>query len=156
MDKKEKEESFCKARNIVFRLLKFRFHSEEEVRKKLTAKNLPDSVIKQTIQYFKDLGLIDDRRFAQQWISSRLKKPFGINRIRLELKKKGIDSLIIQETLKEATKHYEESEVVTTLARYWASKYKNIAPEKIRQRVYGYLLRRGFNINTIIQVIKSI
>ena len=156
MGNKEKEEYFSKARNTVFRLLKFRLRSEKEIHEKLKAKNLPVSVIKQTIQYFKDLDLINDRRFAKEWTSSRLKKPFGINRIRLELKMNGIDPAIIETTIKEAINKYEELEVVTRLARYRASKYKNIDPAKIRQRVYGYLLRRGFSMNVIIQAIKAI
>ena len=156
MGNEKKEDIFFKARNTVFRLLKFRLRSEKEILEKLKAKNLPVSVIRQTIHYFKDLDLIDDRRFAQEWTSSRLKKPFGINRIRLELKTNGIDPAIIETTIKEATDKYEESEVVARLARYRASKYKNIGPEKIRQRVYGFLLRRGFNMNVITKAIKAI
>ena len=103
MSNKEKEELFSEARNTVFRLLKFRLRSEKEIYGKLKAKNLPASVIKQTIEYFKALDLIDDCHFAQAWTSSRLKKPFGINRIRLELKENGIDQEIIDETIKEKT-----------------------------------------------------
>ena len=154
MGNKKKEDILFKTRNTVFRLLKFRLRSEKEILEKLKAKNLPVSVIRQTIHYFKDLDLIDDRRFAQEWTSSRLKKPFGINRIRLELKTKGIDPTIIETTIKEATDKYKELEVVTRLARHRASKYKNIDSKKIQQRVYGYLLRRGFSMNVIIKAIK--
>jgi len=156
MDNKEKEERFLKARNSVFRLLNFRLRSEGELREKLAEKSLPIPVIEQTIQYFKDLGLVDDRVFAKQWTASRLKKPFGINRIRLELRKKGISAEIIQETLKEATGRYNELEIVTELANNRALKYKDCDPEKIQQRVYGYLSRRGFSTNTIIKAVKKL
>ena len=156
MGNTEREEHLSKARNTVFRLLKFRLYSEKKIREKLQAKNLSASVINQTISCFKDLDLINDRRFAREWTSSRLKKPLGVNRIRLELKKKGIDPAVIEAAAKKATGQYNELEVVTRLARYRASKYKNIAPEKIQQRVYGYLLRRGFSINIIIKAIKDL
>lgn len=156
MGNKNKEELTCKARNAVFRLLKFRSRSEKEIHEKLKVKKLPDPVIKQTIAYFKDLDLINDHQFAKDWTSSRLKKPFGINRIRLELKKKGIDPTVIEATITDATDKYDEFEVVTRLARYRASKYKNIDPEKIQQRVYGYLLRRGFNLSVILKAIKTL
>ncbi len=156
MTDKEKGKLLVKARNTVFRLLKFRLRSEKEIREKLKAKKLPDPVTKQTIAYFKNLDLIDDHRFAKDWTSSRLKKPFGINRIRVELKKKGIDPETIEETVKEATEKYDELEVVTQLAQYRASKYKSIDPKKIQQRVYGFLLRRGFNMNVIIKALKTI
>jgi regulatory protein len=156
MSEKENEELFSKARNSVFRLLRFRLRSENEIYAKLKAKKLPVSIIKQTIKYFKDLDLIDDRQFAYAWTSSRLKKPFGINRIRLELKKHGIDPVISEATITAATDGYDELDVVTRLAQYRASKYRNIDPEKIEQRVYGYLLRRGFNTNIIIKAIKTL
>ena len=156
MGNKKKEELTCKARNTVFRLLKFRSRSEKETREKLKAKKLPVSVITQTIAYFKDLDLVNDSRFAKEWTSSRLKKPFGINRIRLELKKKGVDPTVIEATIADATDKYDEFEIVTRLARYRASKYKNIDPEKIQQRVYGYLLRRGFNLSVILKAIKTL
>jgi len=156
MNNEGTEESFRKAKNIVFHLLKFRLRSERELREKLAVKSLPIPVIEQTIQYFKDLELIDDYRFALQWTSSRLKKPFGVGRIRLELKKKGIDVAIIREALSEATNQYDEFKIVAELVSRRASKYRNIDPAKVKQRVYGYLQRRGFSTNTIIKAIKNI
>ena len=154
--REEMEERLRKAQTVVFRLLKFRLRSEKELREKLKAKKLPSPIIKQTIAYFKDLDLIDDRRFARQWTSSRLKKPLGINRIRMELKEKGISPAIIEGALKEVTDQYEESEVVIALAQYRASKYRTCDPEKTKQRVYGYLLRRGFSVNDSIKAIKTL
>ncbi len=154
--REKNEERLRKAQQVVYRLLKFRLRSSKELQSKLSEKKFSSSIIKQTIQHFKDLQLINDHTFAQQWISSRLKKPFGVNRIRLELKDKGISPDIIEEALKESTDMYEELAIVTELARYRASKYKNDDPQKIKQRVYGYLLRRGFSTNSIIKAIKTL
>ncbi|MBN1869628.1 MAG: regulatory protein RecX [Candidatus Omnitrophica bacterium] len=156
MDNREEEDYFSKAQNTVCRLLKFRLRSEKELQDKLKAKNLPGSVIKQTIQHLKDIGLVDDLPFARQWVCSRLKKPFGINRIRLELKLKGVDPAAIETVIQETTGQYDELDVVTRLAQRQASKYKNIDHEKIRQRVYGYLQRRGFSTNVILKAIKTL
>jgi regulatory protein len=150
------EGNFRKAKNTCFRLLKIRLRSEQELRDKLSAKNHPILIAEQTIRYFKDCELIDDRLFARQWTSSRLKKPFGFGRIRLELQKKGIEAAIIDEALTEAGHQYDELAVVMPLAKHRATKYGNVSPEKIRQRVYGYLSRRGFNTNTIMKAIKNI
>ena len=152
----EMEEHFRKAQTTVYRLLKFRMRSEKELRDKLEQKKLPGAIIQQVIGHFKSLKLVDDRLFARQWISSRLKKPFGPNRIRLELKKKGIDPETAEDAFKEIAGHYNEADVVNALAKYRASKYNDTDPEKIRQRVYGYLLRRGFNMSTIMKAIKTL
>ncbi len=156
MENTNNEEGIRKAKKIVYRLLKFRMRSEQELRDKLSIKNLPTPIAEQTICYFKELELIDDVEFARQWTSSRMKKPFGLGRIRLELQKKGIDAGIIDKVLVEAGHQYDELAIVTPLAKHRASKYKNVSPEKIRHRVYGYLLRRGFSTGSVIKALKSI
>ena len=152
----DKDKDFRKARGFVFRLLKFRSHSEQELRDTLTAKNLPISTVEQTIRYFKNMDLVNDRLFAQQWISSRLKKPFGLIRIRIELKKKGIEAGIIQEAITEVMDDYEEQAIVTELVQHRLHQYKDIDPEKRKRRIYGYLLRRGFHTNIIMKAIETI
>lgn len=156
MNSAKDAEDIRKAKKIVFRLLKFRSRSERELRDKLNIKDLPTPIVEQTIHYFKDQELIDDRLFARQWTSSRMKKPYGLGRIRLELQQKGIDSEIIDEALTEAGYQYDELAIVIPLARHQASKYSNVGMEKIRHRVYGFLLRRGFNPNAALKAIKGI
>ncbi len=156
MDHANSEESIRKAKIIVFRLLKFRSRSEQELRDKLRAKNLSSPIAEQTIRYFKDCKLIDDRLFARQWTSSRMKKPFGLGRIRLELHKKGIGAEIIEDVLQKAGYQYDELAIVIPLAQHRAAQYTKVSPEKIRQRVYGYLLRRGFSGDAVMKAVKSI
>jgi len=156
MENAKQEKDFNKAKTAGYRLLTFRPRSEHELREQFTSRKLPNPVIEQTIQYFKDTNLIDDRQFARQWTFSRLKKPFGLNRIRIELEKKGINTIVIEEVLAESSKNYNELDIVTDLARHRAIKYKDITAEKSRQRLYGYLQRRGFNTNIILKVINTL
>ena len=155
VDKKEAED-LKKARATIFRLLKIRLRSEQEIRDKLKLKHFPAKVIEETIGYFQDLTLIDDRQFAQNWIASRLKKPFGTHRIRLELKTKGIDKDILEDELKKATLECPEFDIVMQLAQKQGSKYRDAPKEKIQQRLYQYLLRRGFSTATVMKVIKKL
>jgi len=141
---------------MVFRLLKFRIRSEKEIRNKLKAKRLADNIIDETVSYFKELDLIDDRRFAKEWISSRLLKPFGIKRIRHELEAKGIECDTLEEELKKAFQDNREEDIVFQLAKNQAGKYKGIEPLKAKQRIFGYLSRRGFNTDAIYKAIKQL
>jgi len=138
------------------RLFKIRLRSEHELREKLKIRDYPPAIIDQTVQFFREMDLINDRRFARAWISSRLKRPFGLRRIRIELKKKEISADIIEDECTEASSGYEELEIVEDLAKHRATKYINLDPLKTKQRLYGYLQRRGFNTNTIIKAIKNI
>ena len=156
MDKAQQEESLNKAKSIVYRLLNIRLRSEHELRAKLASKKIPHAIVEQAIRYFRELDLVSDRQFARQWITSRLKKPFGLNRIRLELTEKGIPTTVIQAELDEASKGYDELATAAQLAQHRAGKYKNIEPVKVRQRLYGYLQRRGFTVSTVLKVIRNI
>ena len=146
----------ARAKNTVFRLLKIRQRSEQELRNKLKLKKISATVIDQTIEYFKKLRFIDDKQFAQSWIRGRLMRPYGFDRIRFELKTKGIAADIIKEQLNSAKENYNEYETVLELARWRFSRYKGIEPLKAKQRTFGYLSRRGFSIEAIQSAIKKL
>ena len=151
------KDSLSKARTAVFRLLKIRIRSEQEIAERLKTKKFDSSIIKETIRYFKDIELINDRIFAQSWIRSRLNKPFGLGRIKNELKAKGISEDILQEELEKIkADDYQESEIVLKVAQRRASIYRNVDPLKLKQRLFGYLARRGFSSESIYKALKKI
>ena len=149
------DKELAKAKNIVFRLLNLRSRSEKEIKDKLKHKKIHPAVIDQVIRHFKQLALIDDRKFAQSWISYRLARPWGIQRIEIELKEKGINSEIIRKELKENFNQAVESKTVLELAKKRVSKYPTLAPEKKKQRLFNYLTRRGFSLTSIYQALKQ-
>jgi regulatory protein len=153
---KTKEDTLQGAKDTVFRLLNLRARSEWEIRDNLTRKGFSKPVIDMAVRYFYDIRLINDREFAQKWISARLTRPFGVNRIRFELKEKGVDIAVIEEEIQKATEDYSEAEAAARLAQRQALKYKDLGQEKRKQRVYGYLMRRGFSLQAIMQAIKNI
>lgn len=156
MPKRIVKDTFEQAKGYIFLLLKIRFRSEKEVRDKLHKKGFSEPTADEAVGYFKAIGLVDDRQFARKWIASRLDKPFGIHRIRFELKEKGITPDLIKEELAQAMSEYSEMDVVGRLAKHQALKHRNIPREKVKQRVYGYLLRRGFNPAIVMKAIQDI
>jgi len=148
--------TLLKAKEIVFRLLKFRPRSEKEIRDKLQQKKIPEETIEQAIAYFKQLQLLDDRQFAQNWIRTRLRKPLGLTRIRFELKTKGVPDNIIKEELESNFDAEAEYEIVLDLAKRRATKYQRVEPLKRKRRLFEYLARRGFNSGIIQKVIKNL
>jgi len=147
------KETLLKAREYAFLLLKFRLRSEKELYQRLKQKKFSEEVIRDTIEFLKEKKFLDDGLFAKGWINSRIKKPYGLRRIVQELKLKGIDKEIIEEKLGEAKKNYQEEEVVEELIEERLNKLKNIEPQTARKRVYGYLARRGFSPEIIIDKI---
>ena len=144
------------ARNYIYRLLKIRFRSEKEVRDKLRQKGFSEPTVDEAAGYFKGIDLVNDRQFARKWIAWRLAKPFGLKRIKLELKEKGIAPELIEEELLETKSDYSEEEIVARLAQRRAAKHTGVPREKMKQRVYGYLMRRGFNPAAVFKAVKNI
>jgi len=153
--KDEKQPSITETKRVVFRLLKYRPRSENEIATKLRDKNFSPVLIRQTIEYFQKIGVINDQQFALGWIRSRLNKPFGIYRIRQELKHKGIDEDIIAEAMRLAEQDYDEYEAIIGLAQKRLRKYAALDRTKARRRLYEYLARRGFHSGTIIKALNK-
>ena len=149
-------EDFTKARDYVFTLLKFRNRSEQEIREKLKKKKCAQKTIEKIIQYLEDVHFIDDRQFARDWIKARLTKPFGLRRISFELSQKGISKDIIKEELTAAKGNFPEEEIVVSLTKKITLKNKGLDKVKLKQKVFGFLSRRGFSLEAIQKVVNQI
>jgi regulatory protein len=140
----------------IYRLLKYRERSVKEVRDRLKAKHYRSEEIQKAINDFLELDLLNDTRFTAQWVRWRLAKPYGVKRIAVELRKKGIDQETIQSELAKATASLEEERVVYDLAQKRLSRYQYVTETKKLQRIYGYLYRRGFGAPAIYRVLNRL
>ncbi len=145
-----------KAREYAFLLLKFRLRSEKELLGRLKQKGFSEELSQQTVNFLKDKQFIDDRVFAKGWVSSRLKRPFGLRRIKQELVQKGLGKEVIEETLAQAKEDYDEGNIVKQLAEQRFSRLKGVESLKAKARVYAYLMRRGFSPDLIVAVINKL
>ena len=134
-----------KAFRTALRLLSFRERSENEIRLRLKQKKFTKKAIEQTVRYLLDEGLLNDRRFTRSWISSRLERHFGLKKICLELREKGIAKQLIEEEINHIRNAYPEEEIIADLAKKRINKYKDIGPLKAKQRTFNYLMARGFS-----------
>lgn len=144
------------AREYAFLLLKYRLRSERELLQRLKQKGFPEELCRDTVNFLKDKEFIDDRVFARGWVSSRLKRPFGLRRIKLELVQKGLSKEVIEDTFARAKEDYHEEGIVKKLAEQRFSKLKGVEPLKGRQRVYAYLMRRGFSPDLVGEACKKL
>lgn len=145
-----------KAQAYAFLLLKFRLRSEHEIRERLKRKKFEPKVIERTLNFLKKRGFINDEIFAKAWVDARIKRPLGLRRLRQELKIKGIGEDIINQRLNETKKNYSEQKIVSGLAKERFKKLKGVEYNKARQRIFSYLIRRGFSVDNIIDAVKEI
>lgn len=151
----KRTESFDKARDYAFFLLKFRLRSADELAQRLRLKKIPEETIKEVLSFLKEKDFIDDNIFARAWLNSRLKRPLGIRRIRQELRQKGVDKEIIEQEVARV-KDYSEAETVLGLAKERLSKLKGIEADVAKRRLYAYLLRRGFSPEIVIDTLNQL
>ncbi len=144
------------AKNYAFLLLKFRQRSREELYQRLKNKKFNPDTIEKTLDFLQEKGFVDDEAFARTWINCRVKRPLGLYRIRRELNLKGVNKEIINAALEEAKKDYREDEVVHRLAKERSARAKGGDPKKTKQRIYAYLLRRGFSAEAIIKALSNL
>lgn len=150
----------------MYALFSIRQHSEKEIRDKLRMKNfkiktssekeqISEIVIESLIQRLKDKSLIDDEQFAKGWVDARRKsKNKGKIALKSELISKGINKEIIEKVLGENIVNEEE------LARQAIEKklknWNKLEPQKFKQKIFGFLGRKGFDYDTILKTINQL
>lgn len=140
-------ELYLRAINLLTR----RDHTTIELKRKLAAKGYSADPISEVLARLAKEGYLDDRRFAERWTESALKSGRGYGlRILQELQQKGIPREIASGVVAEATAEYPEHDALKAIvSRRFSAFDPASAPLKEKQRVYSYLQRHGFSLQTI-------
>lgn len=144
------------ARDYALRLLGIRPRSVREMRDRLGRKGYDRAEIEAAIAELCQAGLLDDRKFAAQWVESRLAlKPMGFSRLRAELLAKGVDRQTVDSSLSKYRGELDEKEAALSLARKKLRSLRGLEPEVVRRRLAGFLERRGFEPQIVGEVLKK-
>lgn len=121
-----------------------REHSEKELSLKLSRKFEPEFV-EEAIRRLKEIGLLDDSRFARLYATELYeKKGMGKRRILFELSAKGVDRSLASDTLDEIIPDDEDN--IQRIVDILEKKYYNIGnDEKQRRRAWSALERMGYS-----------
>ncbi|KAF0814930.1 Regulatory protein RecX [Andreprevotia sp. IGB-42] len=128
-----------------------REYSRSELRQKLAARAEDEAALEgldALLDDFEARGWLSDRRFAEQWVSSRASR-FGASRLRAELRQKGVADELIAEALGEAG----DNELARARA-VWQKRYPH-PPQDLNERgkQLRYLAARGFSLDVIYRVV---
>jgi regulatory protein len=122
-----------------------RDHSEQEIRRALRRDGFADDEIDETVARLRRDRYLDDAGFAARLARSRLAHAgVGRNRVRLELRQKGVRRATAEAGLTEALAEVPEAEVMDRLARrFWKTRERDEPRHRLR-KLWAFLLRRGF------------
>ena len=130
------------ARNKALSFLEVRPRSEREVRERLAQKKYPQEIIDQVMTRLGDVKLVDDRDFAKFWVENREGfKPRSKRALQYELRQKGVSS----EEITRAVKKVDERDSAYRAAHSKALRYKELDAQAFREKLSGFLARRGFD-----------
>jgi regulatory protein len=149
------DDTYQKALDSAFNYLSFRPRSDREVRRNLAKKHYEPDVIDHVLARLRELQLVDDKAFAEFWQENRLRcSPRGPRAIKAELYAKGVAPNIIEGVL--TTNSEEEEQTAYMAAAKKTRALKGLDHKAFRQRLSGYLLRRGFSYDTVATVSKRL
>lgn len=137
---------FAKARDTAVKYLSFKARTEKEVRFKLKEKEYTDDITDKVVSLLKKYNYIDDYKYAGCFLRDKFNlKGFGTNRIRYELKQRGIAEDIIEKAICE--NYIDESEKAVELIGkkygFWNYDLKE------KKRIEGFLTRKGYSFSVI-------
>lgn len=102
--------------NRALRLLSRSEHSRRGLEQKLLSRGFQPEDIRRALDRLQEEGALNDRRFAEEWIRSRLRKhPEGRALLELGLQKRGVDEDVAREVAKQCASWPEYREALKGL-----------------------------------------
>lgn len=145
---------YKKAFDSACRILSVSPKSKMELVNKLKVK-YDIGVIDEVVSKLQEYGYIDDTEFSRLWIEERKRlKPSGKRKIAQELRAKGIEKGIVDEAIGRFIP--DDLEAAVEIIQKKISRSGGM-PEgsKEQQKLYRYLLYRGFDYDTIRQALEK-
>jgi len=136
------------------RILNYRFNSEHELRRKLAAKDFDGETIDATIARLREEKWLDDARFAEAFVRTRMRKRIGRLRIRRELIAAGVDDETAAGALRNNRDDEGEREAALAIARKRAARLDLSKPQG-RSKLTAYLLAQGYDMALVREVVRA-
>jgi regulatory protein len=137
------------------RMLARRPYSIAEMRRALEKRCPQSAQVSAAIARLRELGYLDDRRFAEQYAYSLAQsRAFGPHRLRRELKAKLVNYREIEPAVKRV---FQETPAQALLEQALAKKLRTLRLPLTRPRFHSLcqsLLRLGFNADDIIKAVR--
>lgn len=144
------------AREIALRQLTAADRSCHELHTRLLARGVEDPVARAVVDRFVQVGLLDDARFARQWVGARLQGR-GLSRraIERELADKGIAPDLAGQALAGVDAQTERDTASRLVQRKARGMLHLEEPVRLR-RLVGMLARKGYAPDVAYQVVREV
>ena len=143
LDQLKNESDFGKNYVRALDLVSRRPRSQREIRDYAFRKQWTKSNTERVIERLLERGYLDDAKFAEIFARSRANlRNYSTKRMKLELRKKGIASDIVDQVLTDS-ENFDENAALKNLIAKKRNRYDN------EQKLIAYLARQGFSYDKI-------
>lgn len=143
------------ARTICLRLLTVRARTRAELGQALAARGVPEAASAKVLDRLAGVGLVDDRAFAGEFVSSRQRdRGLAIREISRQLRDKGVDETVITAAVSEIDAD-AEAEVARQLVARKLRSMTRLTPEVKTRRLVGMLARKGYSPSMAFQIVRD-
>lgn len=129
--------------------------TESEIKKKLVKREINDpAVIEAIIKRLHQYGYLNDLKFTQAWLRHReVSQPRGVYFLRRELKQRGVKNDVIEQCVNECdfNEHQSAINLLEKKKRY----LEKFAENKVKEKIFLLLKRRGYSLDTVYKIINS-
>lgn len=138
----------------VLRYCAYQDRCTQEVRNKLATFDMPDSEKVKILKLLVDEGYLDDERYASTFVRSKINlKKWGVNKIRMALKMKGISDENISNALSEIDPEIYREELIKVLK---SKKINETDPYKRKAKLAQYAMQKGYEPSLVWDTLKSL
>lgn len=146
------ENNYQISKKIAENYINYKARTEYETRRKIQNKIIDKNVEDRVIDYYKKLNLLDDYRYAKDYIEYLLNiKNSSISYVKFKLNSKGIKSNIYNPLIENIDKDIEFKNIKIL----YEKKYKNkkVSDYTEKQKIFRYFAGKGFKFDDINRVL---
>ena len=147
----EEQSRTLEAERKALNLLSHSMHTLKGLKLKLMQRGFSEDIIDKALKRVEELGYIDDAKFAETWLTSRIARhPEGRLALISHLMQKGVERALAESTVNELCSRQMELESARTVLN------KLTREKKLdRQILFSKLYRRGFSYEIINAVMED-
>ncbi len=123
-------------------MLARREHSVFELTRKLQQKDFPSELIQQVIERLVADNLLSDERYAEAYVRMRSARGFGLQRIRMEMKERGVASELISDAIEQSEVDWNALALEVRYKKFGEQPAEELA---LRAKQMKFLQYRGFS-----------
>jgi len=147
------------AYNYALNLLSARPYAIKALHRKLLQKEYSAADADDAIRRLVDNGLLNDAKYAEQYARSKIVSS-GVSKRRLsqDLYRKGIKGDVATAAIANviADEEIDTAAIVENVARKKLAQLGDLEPLVLRRRLFGFLARRGYDVDEIKRVVASL